>query len=282
AKQADFPRGAVVLPNAHGTAAGFGGRIGEARAYFMPGVPAEMKPMFTTYVAPELASLVKGGMHQVRLRTFGMPESQVNDRLAGIEATHGVVIGYRAHFPEIEVKVLARADTAARARRVARAAADEARARLGDVVYGEGAVDFAESLGALFRERSLTFATAESCTGGLVARLVTDSPGASAFFKGAIVAYNDNVKTSLLAVPPGLLTTRSAVSAEVARSMAEGARRALGAHVTLAVTGLAGPSGATESKSVGDIYLAVATGDGTTDRQLAFPGSREQVRMLAA
>src|SRR5439155_1560267 len=110
AKQADFPRGSVILSNANGTAPGFSLRVGKARGFFMPGVPGEMKPMFTAHVAPELATGLQGGSHQVRLRTFGLPESQVNDRLSGIEVEYGVTIGYRAHFPEIEVKVLARAE----------------------------------------------------------------------------------------------------------------------------------------------------------------------------
>jgi len=282
AKQADFPRGATILPNPNGTAPGFAVNVGGCRAFFMPGVPGEMKPMFANYVAPDLRTLVRGGSYQVRLRTFGLPESAVNDRLAGIEGAHGVVIGYRAHFPEIEVKVLARASTQQEAKRVAVAAAEAVKGRLGDVVYGEGSVDFAESVGSLFRERGLTLAAAESCTGGLVAQLITDHAGASEFFRGSIVAYDDSVKTAVLGVPATLVSSRGAVSTEVARAMAEGARRALGVDVALAVTGLAGPGGATASKAVGDVHLAVATADGTTDRQLSFPGSRSQVRLLAA
>ncbi|HVW26165.1 MAG TPA: competence/damage-inducible protein A [Polyangiaceae bacterium] len=281
AKQADFPRGATVLPNPNGTAPGFVVNIGRCRLFVMPGVPNEMKPMFANHVAPDLRTLVSGGSYQVRLRTFGMPESAVNDRLAGIEAAHHVVIGYRAHFPEIEVKVLARAPTQQEAKRVAIAAAEAAKSRLGDVVYGEGSVDFAESVGSLFRERGLTLAAAESCTGGLVAQLITDHPGASEFFRGSIVAYDDSVKTAVLGVPTTLVASRGAVSTEVTRAMAEGARRALGVDVALAVTGLAGPGG-TPSKAVGDVHLAVATADGTTDRQLSFPSARSQVRLLAA
>ncbi len=149
-------------------------------------------------------------------------------------------------------------------------------------MYGEGSVDFTESVGALFRDRSLTFATAESCTGGLVAELVTQSAGASTFFKGSVVAYDDSVKTSALGVAATLVASRGAVSAEVARAMAEGARRMLGADVTLAVTGVAGPGGGTGTKPVGAVHLAVATPDGTTDRYLVFPGSRSQIRLLAA
>jgi nicotinamide-nucleotide amidase len=282
AKQADFPRGAVILPNANGTAPGFSVKLERARAFFMPGVPGEMKPMFTKHVVPALLPMVTGGIHQVRLKTFGMPESAVNDRLAGVEAAHGVVIGYRAHFPEIEVKVLARAATPAEAARTSRAAANEVRARLGDAVYAEGDVAFTEAIGELFRQRHLSLATAESCTGGLVANLVTDAPGASEFFRGAIVAYDNSVKTGTLGVDAAEIASKGAVSAEVARAMAEGARRVLAADVALAITGIAGPSGATPAKPVGLVHLAVATESGTTDRNLVFPGSRNQVRLLAA
>ena len=209
----------------------------------MPGVPREMKPMFVTDVAPLARTLVSEGIHQVRIKTFGMPESAVNDRLDGIEAAHGVVIGYRAHFPEIEVKVLARAKAPAEAARISRAAANEVLSRLGDAVYAEGDVDFAQAVGSLFRERSLSFATAESCTGGLVASLLTDHAGASDFFRGSIVAYDNSVKAGALGVSAALLSNKGAVSGEVARSMAEGASRALGADVALGVTGIAGPGG---------------------------------------
>jgi len=226
--------------------------------------------------------LVTEGIRQVRIKTFGMPESAVNDRLAGVEAAHGVVIGYRAHFPEIEVKVLARAKTVEEAARISRAAADEVKNRLGDTVYAEGDVDFMQAVGALFRERSLTLATAESCTGGLVANLLTDHAGASDFFKGAVVAYDNVVKTGVLGVTTALLTDKGAVSAEVARSMAEGARRVLGTDFALSLTGIAGPGGATPTKPVGLVHFAVASADGTTDRSVVFPGTRHQVRVMAA
>jgi nicotinamide-nucleotide amidase len=282
AKQSDFPKDATILANPHGTAPGFGVRIGRAQAFFMPGVPGEMKPMFSEHLVPVLEKMVTFGMHQVRLRSFGMPESTVNDRLQGIEAAHGVVLGYRAHFPEIEVKVLARAKTSDEATRIARAAAHDVRSRLGDAIYGEGDVDFTQAIGTLFRERALSFGTAESCTGGLVASLLTEHAGASDFFRGAIVAYSNAVKTNALGVSDALLSSVGAVSAEVSRSMAEGARRALGVDVALALTGIAGPGGATDTKPVGLVHFAVATADGTTDRNLVFPGTRQQVRLISA
>lgn len=282
AKQADFPKGARVLDNPHGTAPGFSVTIGRAEAFFLPGVPGEMKPMFAAHVEPAVARLVTGGMHQVRLKTFGLAEATVNDRLSGVEAAHGVVIGYRAHFPEIEVKVLARADTRARARAIAETAATEVRLRLADVIYGEGDVAFAESVTNLLRQRSLSLGTAESCTGGLVAELVTEHAGASDVFGGAVVAYANSVKTAVLEVPEALIAQHGAVSAEVATRMAEGARRRLGVDVALALTGIAGPGGGTEEKPVGLVHVAVATADGVTARRQVFPGTRRQIRVRAA
>lgn len=282
-KQADFPRGARVLPNRKGTAPGFSARIARALSFFMPGVPREMKTMFQEHVAPALSPLVRDALAQVRIKTFGLPESSVNDRLAGIEQQYDVTLGYRAHFPEIEVKVLARRDAPPDARDAARRAADDVIARLGpDVVYAEGDVTFAEALGALLVERDLTLGVAESCTGGLVGSILTERGGASAFFLGGVVSYANSVKTAALGVAPELLARHGAVSAEVARAMADGARRALGVDIALSITGIAGPSGGSTDKPVGLVHFAVATERALDDRQMVFPGSREQVRRLAA
>lgn len=279
-KQADFPTGARVLQNRKGTAPGFQVALGHAQAFFMPGVPREMKSMFGEQVAPALEPFVKGQMFQVRLKTFGMTESAVNDRLDGIEAEHAVTLAYRAHFPEIEVKVLARGDNCAER---ARTAADAVITRLGlDVVYGEGDVTFAQQLGKLLVERKLTLAVAESCTGGTVGRLLTERGGASDFFVGGVICYANRVKEGLLGVPAPLLAEHGAVSAPVARAMAQGALAALGSDLALALTGVAGPSGGTADKPVGLVHFAVASPAGTSDRQMVFPGSRTQVRDLAA
>lgn len=279
-KQADFPTGARVLQNRKGTAPGFQVALGHAQAFFMPGVPREMKSMFGEQVAPALEPFVKGQMFQVRLKTFGMTESAVNDRLDGIEAEHAVTLAYRAHFPEIEVKVLARGDNCAER---ARTAADAVITRLGlDVVYGEGDVTFAQQLGKLLVERKLTLAVAESCTGGTVGRLLTERGGASEFFVGGVICYANRVKEGLLGVPAALLAEHGAVSAPVARAMAQGALAALGSDLALALTGVAGPSGGTADKPVGLVHFAVASPAGTSDRQMVFPGSRTQVRDLAA
>jgi nicotinamide-nucleotide amidase len=278
AKQADFPEGATVLPNPIGTAPGFEVRIGEARAFFMPGVPKEMQKMFDEQVVPRIRDLAPNDSHQIRFRTFGLPESVVGEKLEGIEeANPGVTIGYRAHFPEIEVKVLARAKDNAAAQALCERAAAEVRARLGDVVYGEGHDTFAGVVGRALRTRGQTLAIAESCTGGLVGALLTKEPGASDFLLLDAVTYANSAKQRVLGVDEDVLRGHGAVSAECAQRMAEGARRVSGADVALAITGVAGPGGGSDDKPVGLVYLAVSTASGTVVKERRFSSSMDRV-----
>lgn len=277
-KQADFPRGARILPNDRGTAPGFSVELGGARAFFLPGVPTEMQTMFATHVVPALADLPHDPAAQIVLRTFGLPESAVNDRLAGIETEHRVTLGYRARFPEIDVKVFARRDDRLAAERDARRAADAVRDRLGSLVFAEGTVAYPEAMGRLLIEHGATLGLAESCTGGLLAELVTRIPGSSRYFLGSLVTYANTAKQTLLGVPAELLKRHGAVSEEVARSMAEGARRALGADYALSITGIAGPEGGTDEKPVGLVHYALASATTTTARHHVFPGTRLQIR----
>ncbi len=283
AKQADFPRGSRILPNPNGTAPGFELKLNRALAYFMPGVPFEMKAMFESFVEPAITPLLSDRHFQVLLRTFGLPESEVNDRLAGIEAELGVIIGYRATMPEIEVKLLARADSVEAAAALAESGALAVRARLGDeIVFGEGKARFPEAICQLLEAKGLTLALAESCTGGLVSELVTAHAGASNVFRGGAVTYANDAKIALLGVAPELLARFGAVSAEVARAMADGARRAFNADIALALTGIAGPGGGSADKPVGLVHLAVSDANGLSDRRIVFSGNREQVRRRAA
>ena len=283
AKQADFPRGSRILPNPNGTAPGFELKLNRAHAYFMPGVPVEMKAMFESFVEPFITPLLGDRQYQVLLRTFGLPESEVNDRLSGIEAEFGVIIGYRATMPEIEVKVLARFGTVEGAQAIAERAALAVRERLGEeVIFGEGRVRYPEAVCGLLEAKGQTLALAESCTGGLVSELLTAHSGASAVFRGGAVTYANDAKIALLGVAPELLARHGAVSAEVARAMADGAREAFAADVALALTGIAGPNGGSAEKPVGLVHFAVATANGISDRRVVFPGNREQVRRRAA
>jgi nicotinamide-nucleotide amidase len=284
AKQADFPEGADILPNPAGTAPGFGVRLGDCVAYFMPGVPQEMRRMFEEQIAPRIRSLAPNNLFQIRLRTFGLPESVVGDKLAGVEdAFPGTTIGYRAHFPEIEIKVLARAAALAAARELSERATAEVRARLGPHVYGEADDTFAGVVGRALRGRGWTLAIAESCTGGLVGHMLTREPGASDFLLLDAVTYANSSKARVLGVDEDVICWHGAVSSEVASAMASGAKRVSGADVALSLTGIAGPSGGSEGKPVGTVYIAVTRHDGTTEvKHRVFPGDRHRVQTLAA
>jgi nicotinamide-nucleotide amidase len=284
AKQADFPEGADILPNPVGTAPGFGIRLGECVAYFLPGVPGEMKRMFEQQVAPRIRMLAPNNLFQSRLRTFGLPESVVGEKLAGIEqAFPGTIIGYRAHFPEIEVKVLARGASHSAARDICERATAEVRVRLGTHVFGEVDDTFAGVVGRALRARGWTLAIAESCTGGLVGHMITREPGASDYLLLDAVTYANSAKSRVLGVHEETIRWHGAVSSEVAAAMAEGARHVSGAQVALSLTGIAGPSGGSEGKPVGTVYIALARPDGTTDVvHRVFVGDRLRIQTLAA
>ena len=257
--------------------------LGGASAFFMPGVPHEMKKMFEDHVVPRIRTLATRTTHQVRLRTYGLPESLVGERLAGVEAAFpGVVIGYRAHFPEIEVKVLARSSSNDAARDLCERATAEVRARLTDVVYGDADDTFAGVVGRAIRNKGFTLAIAESCTGGLVGHMVTREPGASEFLLVDAVTYANSAKTRLLGIDEEVIRGHGAVSSEVAAGMAEGVRRISGADIALSLTGIAGPAGGTAAKPVGTVYIAIASATGTTVVEKHFLGDRLQIQTAAA
>jgi nicotinamide-nucleotide amidase len=283
-KQADFPEGASILDNPLGTAPGFSVALGDCRLFFMPGVPKEMRHMFHRHVVPAVAPDVVRTSHQIHLRTFGLTESQAGDLLKDMDdPERGIVIGYRASFPEIEVKVLARADTEVEAEGRAREVADEVRRRLGDAVYGERDDTFASAVGRALRERELTLAVAESCTGGLVGTLLTSVPGSSNYVLMDAVVYANSAKTKMLGVSPDLLRAHGAVSEESAAAMAEGALRLSGADMAVSVTGVAGPGGGSDDKPVGTVWFGLAQkGRPTVTKLRKLPGDRDRIRTLAA
>ncbi len=282
-KQARVPAGAELCPNADGTAPGFSVKLGRATLYFMPGVPREMKRMFREQVLPRLRPNAPNDTFVIRLRTFGLPESTAAQLLEGLENEfEGISLGYRVHFPELDVKVQARGVSQADARERATLVATIVRDKLGDVVYGEADETLSSITGRALRARGWRLAVAESCTGGLISHLLTASPGASDFLIGAAVVYANSAKTRLLGVSEDTLRGHGAVSAEVAAEMAQGARRLCEVDVGLSVTGIAGPAGGTSTKPVGLVYWAVAHPGGTIVRERVFHGDRNEVQVHAA
>jgi len=284
AKQGDFPEGAKILANPVGTAPGFAMTIGEARLFFVPGVPREMEHIFDESIMQAIAALAEPRAHQVHLRTFGMTESGVAEALAGLEEEYeGLTLGYRAHFPEIEVKVHVRADSSAHAELLAHSIADRAREILGDAVFGGRADSFAAVVGRALRDAHKTLAVAESCTGGLVGEMLTQVPGASDYLLLDAVVYANSMKEAVLGVSPELLRAHGAVSSETAAAMAEGALRGAGADIAISVTGVAGPGGGTEEKPVGTVWFGLAQrGEPTVTKHRKLPWGRDRVRTLSA
>ncbi|MFO0661998.1 MAG: nicotinamide-nucleotide amidohydrolase family protein [Polyangiaceae bacterium] len=282
-KQADVPDGAKVLANNMGTAPGFSVQIGDSLMFFTPGVPREMKQLWVDHIENVLRPLAPANTFQIRLKTFGLPESVVGEKLAGLEAEHaGLTIGYRASMPEIEVKVHVRDEGKDQARSRAHVIAELVRQRLGPlVVFGEGDDTLPEVTGRAITARSWRLAIAESCTGGLVGHLLTSFP-ASDFFVADAVTYANSAKTRLLGVDEDILRAHGAVSEEVAAAMATGIRRACEVEISLAITGIAGPTGGTPEKPVGLVYLAVAHPGGVTVQRRVFPGDRAMIQRLAA
>jgi nicotinamide-nucleotide amidase len=281
-KQADFPENAEILPNAAGTAPAFAVQLDKALCFFLPGVPREVHRLWDDHLLARLRGLAPNTTHQIRIRTFGMAESMVGERLASLESQHeGLTLGYRASFPEIEVKVHVRAETQELARTRALTIADEVRLRLGPIVYGEGDDTLAEVVGRALLAKDFRLAVAESCTGGLVGHLITSAPASEWFLGGAIV-YANTAKTRLVGVNEDVIRAHGAVSAEVAAAMAEGARRACGADVALAITGIAGPTGGTPEKPVGLVHWAVAHPGGLLLRDRVLFGDRKMIQRAAA
>lgn len=282
-KQARVPVGADLCPNADGTAPGFSVQLGRSTLFFLPGVPREMKRMFREQVLPRVRPSAPNDTFVVRLRTFGLPESQAALLLEGLENEfEGISLGYRVHFPELDIKVQARGRSQSEARGKALEVAAIVRDKLSDVVYGEGDDTLATMAGRALRLKGWRLAIAESCTGGLISHLLTANPGASEFLIGSAVVYANSAKTRLLGVSEDTLRGHGAVSAEVAAEMAQGARRLCEVDVGLSVTGIAGPTGGTSSKPVGLVYWAVAHPGGTIVRERVFHGDRNEVQVHAA
>lgn len=283
-KQADFPVGAEVLANDEGSAPGFAVTLGAARLFFMPGVPREMRHIFETRILPRIAELAERNSHQVHLRTFGMTESALGQALDGVEAQFsGLTIGYRASYPEVELKLLARADTGGAAVQIAERAAEEVKRRVGPAIYGDREDSYAGAVGRTLRDRGLTLAVAESCTGGLIGSMLTSVPGSSEFLLLDAVVYSNAAKSSVLGVSEETLRAYGAVSEETALALVRGVLRCSLADLGLAVTGVAGPGGGTDEKPVGTVWIAAGNKHGALfARHYQFRGGRERIRVMSA
>jgi nicotinamide-nucleotide amidase len=283
--QAQVPRGATVLLNPRGTAPGLWLEDDRGRTVVMlPGVPSEMRGLLVEQVLPRLAGRTGGTVVLSRvLRTTGVPESAVAERIGSIEDELApLTLAYLPGTDGVDLRLTAWALPRDDAERRLDAAVHVLRPRLGDHYYGMDDTDLAAVVLELLRGRQGRLAVAESCTGGLIGQRLTAIPGASEVFVGGVVAYADVAKREQLGVPSEILEAHGAVSEETVRAMAAGACRAFRASHAVAVTGIAGPSGGTPEKPVGTVWLAASADGQVRAVKRVFPGEREEIRARSA
>jgi len=285
--QAEVPEGAVILPNARGTAPGLwvedaGGRV----VVLLPGVPREMRGLLVEQVLPRLVAR-QGGERRVVLsrtvRTTGVSESALAERIGPIEPDIApLTLAYLPSVEGVDLRATAWGLELEDAEARLAAVVGRLKAAVGEHGYGEDDADLAAVLLEALRKGRHRLGVAESCTGGMVGERITNIPGASDSFIGGVVAYADVIKTAALKVPLETLEAYGAVSEETVRAMAEGAQRLFSADCTIAVTGIAGPGGGTPEKPVGTVWLAARVHTATRVLKRVLPGDRDEVRRRAA
>ncbi|MEE9205733.1 MAG: competence/damage-inducible protein A, partial [Acidimicrobiia bacterium] len=283
-RQAEYPAGADLIDNPKGTAPGLRLRIGEAWVFALPGVPQEMLPMVDEDVIPfllEASDRAGSAIESVVLRTYGESESRIAEILDDLfESSVNPTMAFLASAAEIKVRLTARAATAEAAREMIVPLEHQVRARLGRLVFASGMEPVESMVLAAAAEHGWTIGTAESATGGLVAARLTAVPGASATYRGSVVAYSTELKHELLDVGSAIVQDQGVVSEQTAIAMAEGGAVRLGVDVCLAVTGSAGPD--PQEQEVGTMIFAVRTPDAVRARTLRLPGDRERIRTYAS
>lgn len=267
--QAQIPQGCEILHNSCGTAPGIHYCEGDRRLFALPGVPSEMRAMFREEVARHLPPASVAGCTQLAvLHCFGMSEAKLGAAIADrMTRDHGPQVGTTAKGSVIGVRIVATGATPAAAAELLDDEKAAIRGLLGDIVFGEDEDTLESVVAGLLIARSKTVATAESCTGGLIAKRLTDVPGSSGFFERGYVTYADRAKTELLGVSPESLANHGAVSEPVVEAMALGCRTAAGTDFALAVSGIAGPGGDSPEKPVGLVVIGLADDAGADVRR---------------
>ena len=284
-KQAMIPTKSALIPNPNGTACGFHLMHDGCFMFFMPGVPSEMIVMLRETVIPFILERAphKRVIRSVSLNLFGPCEAEVGELLLGIaRQEQGLTLGICVTFPWMKVTLRAEADSDDAVTNLLAPAENRIRELLQEYCFSSGAVSMDDVVAELFRERCLTLSLAESCSGGLLSKRITDIPGSSAYFYEGIVTYSNAAKSRLLGVSAELLASFGAVSSECASAMAKGVRLASGSDLGLAVTGIAGPDGGCEEKPVGTVFISLAAADGCWTKRFQFNGSRDEIRILTS
>lgn len=282
-KQAWLPEGCTVFPNPWGTAPGCAFAADGKQVVMLPGPPQECNPMWTEYAMPYLRGLSDSCIVSHYVRVFGLGESRMEAILHDMmETMTNPTIAPYAKSCECLARVTARAGTLEACEKLIAPVVEKIKGLLGEFVYGIDVDSLEQVVGDALRQQKLTLAVAESCTGGLLSKRITDLPGCSDFYLGGVCSYANTVKMRVLGVKQETLQTQGAVSSEVAGQMAEGVARALGSDLGIGITGVAGPGGGTAEKPVGLVYVGLWRDGRTKIRTLHVAGSRDRVRMMAA
>ena len=284
ARQALVPVGARILDNRLGTAPGLWLEKGEGVIILLPGVPSEMKAIFEESCLPLLSQRSKGFHLFTRvLRSTGMTESQLDEQIAPIYTPYkNPVTTILSGRGEIQIHLTGRAKSRQEAEALVHEVAEPIQVKLGDFIFSAGDQSLEQVVGECLASKKETLAVAESCTGGLIAERITRVPGSSRYFMGGVTCYSNPSKVEFTGMPPLLLEMSGAVSAEVAKSLAEGIRDRMGASIGVGVTGVAGPSGGSREKPVGLVHLALAMRNQVEHRECRFTGDRERIRFWAS
>ena len=292
-RQTDVIDGATILPNANGSAPAntstprFGVNGDRKVVILLPGPPKELKPLFKDVALAILApSLPPRFLARRLLRMALIPESQVDARTAPIYQSYpNIETTILAGNAEIQLHFIAAADTLEEAQSQVDELTGKIEHEMGDAIFSSNGDSLEEIVLLNLGMRHLTLATAESCTGGLLAQRLTTIPNSSTAFLGGAIVYTPQLKTLFCRVPPDYIETHGAVSPEVARALAEGIRQDTGSSLGIGITGLAGPSGGApgpdESKPIGLVYIALAGEEGTQVKEVQIPGDRDRVRLWA-
>ncbi|HEY2459138.1 MAG TPA: competence/damage-inducible protein A [Candidatus Acidoferrum sp.] len=283
-RQAMVPEGAEVLENPRGTAPGLWLEDRDRMIALLPGPPRELKPLFIEQVLPRLQQRVSGvRMYHRELRVTGLGESHVEERIRPIYTRYKDVNTTILATPgEIQVHLRRWTEDAVQANAILDEMIRSFELALGDRIFAHSAVSLEEVVAELLATNRATIATAESCTGGLLAERLTRIPGSSSYFLGGAVCYSNELKTAWADVPPDVIATKGAVSSEVAIALAEGIRRRVGSTFGVGITGVAGPGGGSEEKPVGTVHIALAFPGGVKERAVHLPGDREMIRFHAS
>jgi len=277
------PRGAEVWQNPAGAAPGMLIAYRRKPVILLPGPPPELEALATEFVVPWLRQRSGVAVEHFTLRTFGLFESQLHERIGKLpDQWPGAKLAYLPSWFGVDLRVTVVGATASLARESAERAYRELGERVGAVIYAEGTHTMEEAAAEELVERGWRIAVAESCTGGLLAKRLTDLPGASRYMERGFVTYSNEAKIELLGVSRDVLATHGAVSAPVAERMAAGARKQARVEVGVGITGIAGPDGGNDKKPVGTVFVAVNSPLGDAVRVHKFMGSRSTVRERAA